>query len=179
MRGPAAVALCLVLVACAADAPEQSDWERAQEAQSWQESRVTLPPYPKSANLIEFDVGAGSEFHFLVDPASLSVGSDGVVRYVLVARSAQGAANVSFEGLRCKDGEYKVYATGSGDRTWVKVPLSRWRPVEQSAGSWHRTLANEYFCPQKTPIRTVAEGVDALRRGGNPRAAELRRDAGG
>ena len=175
MRGPAVVALCLALVACAGDAPDQSDWERAQEARSWQEIRVTLPPYPKSANLVEFDAGTGSEFHFLVDAASLSVGSDGVVRYVLVARSAQGAANVSFEGLRCKDGEYKIYATGGGNRTWVKAPMSRWRPVEQRAGSWHRTLANDYFCPMREPIRTVAEGVDALRRGGNPRAVDLLR----
>ncbi len=172
MRGLAAVALCLALIACAGDAPEQSDWERAQEAQSWQENRVTLPPYPKSANLVEFDVGAGPEFHFLVDAASLSVGSDGVVRYVLVARSLQGAQNVSFEGLRCKDGEYKIYATGSGDGTWVKAPLSRWRPVEQRAGSWHRTLANDYFCPMREPVRTVAEGVDALKRGGNSRSGD-------
>ncbi len=176
MRGPIAIALCLALVACAADNPEQSDWERAQEAQSWQENRVTLPPYPTSANLVAFDAGAGSEFHFLVDIASLSVGSDGVVRYVLVARSPHGAANVSFEGLRCRDGEYKIYATGSGDRTWAKVPLSRWRPVEQRAGSWHRTLANDYFCPLREPIRTVAEGVNALQRGGNPRAGDFRRD---
>jgi hypothetical protein len=93
MRGPTAIALCLALVACAADAPEQSDWERTQEAQSWQENRVTLPPFPKSANLVEFDVGAGSEFHFLVDAASLSVGSDGVVGNQRVAPPPPRAAH--------------------------------------------------------------------------------------
>ncbi|MGH8748044.1 MAG: CNP1-like family protein [Burkholderiales bacterium] len=158
------------MVACAGDAPEQSDWERAQQAQSWQESRVTLPPYPREANLVEFKVGARSDFHFLVDTASLSVGSDGVVRYVLLARSSEGAQNVSFEGLRCKDGEYKIYATGSANGAWLGVREPRWRPVEQGAGSWHRMLANNYFCPAREPIRTVAEGIDALRRGGNSRA---------
>ncbi|MGA7985271.1 MAG: CNP1-like family protein, partial [Burkholderiales bacterium] len=81
-----------------------------------------------------------------------------------------------FEGLRCRDGEYKIYATGSGNGTWLDTRGPRWRPVEQGAGSWHKTLANDYFCPMREPIRTVAEGFDALRRGGNPRASELRRD---
>jgi hypothetical protein len=172
----AAVALCLALVACASDAPEQSDWERAHEAQDWREGQVTMPAYPRAANLVEFGVDAGPDFHFLIDASSLSVGSDGVVRYVLVARSPAGAENVSFEGLRCRDGDYKIYATGSANRSWLSVPKPRWRPVEQGAGSWHKTLANDYFCPLKEPIRTVAEGRDALRRGGNPRALEIRRD---
>jgi len=178
VRGLASTALCLALVACATDAPLQSDWERAQGAQSWRESAVVLPPYPNDEHLIEFEVGARPDFHFLVDASSISVASDGVVRYVLVARSPQGVQNDSFEGLRCRDGEYKIYATGRGDRSWSEARDPRWRPVEQSAGSWHRTLANDYFCPQGTPIRTVAEGIDALRRGGNPRASEYRRDAG-
>lgn len=175
MRALALAALCLALAACAGAGPEQSDWERAHAAQNWQESRGTLPPYPTKSNLIEFDVGGGSDFHFLVDAASLSVGSDGVVRYVLVARSPQGAENVSFEGLHCSAGEYKIYATGSENGTWIRSRDARWRPVEQAAGSWHRTLASDYLCPEKEPIRTVAEGVDALRRGGNPRAGDMRR----
>lgn len=176
MRRLASVALCLALVACAGDAPEQSDWERSHDALNWQETRVTLPAYPKKANLAKFDVGARPDFRFLIDASTLSVGSDGVVRYVLVARSPEGAENVSFEGLRCRDGEYKIYATGGGNGTWISTGAPRWRPVEQGAGSWHKELANDYFCPMKEPIRTVAEGVDALRRGGNPRADDLRRD---
>ncbi len=173
MRALVPIVLCLVLAACAGDTPEQSDWERAQEAQSWHENSVSLPPYPRASNLVALVVDAGPDFRFLADPASLSVGSDGVVRYVLVARSPEGAENVSFEGLRCRDGEFKIYATGRGDGTWLKAREPRWRPVEQRADSWHRTLANDYFCPRREPIRTVAEGVNALRRGGNPRAIDL------
>lgn len=173
MRALVPAALCLALVACAGDAPEQSDWERAQEAQSWQESAVKLPPYPKNADLVEFEAGAGTDFHFLIDAATLSVSSDGVVHYVLVARSPEGAENVSFEGLRCRDGDFKIYATGGAEGTWLKVSEPRWRPVEQRTGSWHRALATGYFCPKREPIRTVAEGADALKRGGNPRARDL------
>lgn len=170
MRGLASVALCLALVSCAQEPPLQSDWERAHQEQNRQEDTVALPPYPERANLVEFEVDAGPDFHFLVDATSLSVGSDGIVHYVLVARSPEGVENDSFEGLRCRDGEYKIYATGRSDRTWSKARDPRWRPVEQSAGSWHRTLADDFFCPQRTPIRTAAEGVDALRQGRNPRA---------
>lgn len=175
MRAPVAAALCLALVACATEAPEQSDWERAHEEASWLEGRVALPAYPKRANLVEFEVDGGADFRFLVDASTLSVGSDGVVRYVLVARSPQGAENVSFEGLRCKDGEYKIYATGAAGGTWFGTREPGWRPVEQAAGSWHKTLARNYLCPNGEPIRTVAEGVAALRRGGNPRAANFLR----
>jgi len=179
VRRLASVVVCLALAACTGLGPEKSDWERAQQAKSWHEESVTLPPYPKRGNLVEFDAGPGTDFRFFVDGASLSVGSDGVVRYVLVARSPQGAENVSFEGLRCNDGEYKIYATGRSDRSWVEAHGARWRPVEQSAGSWHRTLANDFFCPGKSPILSAAEGVEALKRGGNPRADTLRNQSGG
>ena len=178
-RGLAAVVVCCVLVACAGPGPLESDWQRAQEAKTWHEGSVTLPPYPKRANLIEFDAGPGTDFRFFVDSASLSVSPDGVVRYVLVARSPRGAENVSFEGLRCSNGEYRIYATGRGERSWAKTRDASWRSAEQRSGRWHRVLANDFFCPGKWPIRNAAEGVEALKRGGNPRADSLRNQSGG
>ena len=178
MRELASVAICLALVGCAAPGPVESDWQRAQEAKSWHEESITLPPYPKRGNLIEFDPGFATNFRFFVDSASLSVGTDGVVRYVLLARSPQGAENMSFEGLRCSNGEYRIYATGGGDRSWVRNRDARWRSGGQRAGSWHRVLANDFFCPGKSPIRTAAEGVEALKRGGNPRADSVRDRSG-
>lgn len=178
MRGLASAVLCLALLGCAGRGAVESDWQRAQEAKNWHEERVTLPPYPKGKNLIEFDAGPGTGFRFFVDSASLSVGTDGVIRYVMVARSPQGAENISFEGLRCGNNEYKIYATGRGDGGWVKTRGARWRSEAQRAGSWHRALAKYFFCPGKSPIRSAAEGVEALRRGGNPRADFLRYDTG-
>ena len=114
-----------------------------------------------------------------MDSASLSVGDDGVVRYVLVARSPQGAENISFEGLRCSSGEYKIYAIGRSDRSWERTRDAQWRSIVPRAESWHRVLANYFFCPIRSPIRTAAEGVQALERGGNPRANMLHNDSGG
>lgn len=177
MRALASIAICVALVGCADSGPVKSDWQLAQEAKSWHEERVALPPYPKPGNLIEFDAGP-TDFRFFVDAASLSVGDDGVVRYVLVARSPQGTENVSFDGLRCSSGEYKIYAIGRSDHSWARNRDADWRSTAQRAGRWHRVLANDYFCPGKSPIRTVSEGVEALKSGGNPRVRGLRNDTG-
>ena len=149
---------------------QQSDWERHNVRPDLGEEQPTAPPaYPRSDTLIEFGV-SGSEFRFYIDGATLSVGSDGIVRYVLVARSPSGVDNVSFEGMRCA-GEYRPYALGRPDGTWAPSP-GRWRATQR----WHRALLHEYFCPQTQPIRDAAEGVQALRQGGHPFARSL--DAG-
>jgi len=178
VRALASVGICLALLGCAASGPLESDWQREQEAKNWHEELATLPPYPKRGSLIEFDAGPATDFRFFVDSASLSVGDDGVVRYVLVARSPQGAENVSFEGLRCSNGEYKIYATGLGDRSWVRNRDAHWRSLAQRAGMWRWVLAKDYFCPNRIPIRSIAEGVEALKSGGNARATGLRNDTG-
>jgi hypothetical protein len=139
------------------------------------EEPVVLPAYPGKEELIEFKVDAAGEFRFFIDPASLSVGSDGEVRYALVARSAQGVENVSYEGMRCNSADLRLYAFGRGG-AWTGTP-GEWRAMrERSAQRWHTTLFREFFCPQKEPIRNVREGIQALRDGGHPAVRGLTGD---
>jgi hypothetical protein len=149
--------------------PPKSDWERQQEERDWKEAEVTLPAYPKDEGLIEFFVSAASNFRFFIDPRSLSVGADDVVRYTLVARSPSGAETVSYEGMRCNGGTYKVYAFANGG-VWSRSRGNPdWRPIEpKSVQRWHQALRREYFCPFNVGISTAAEGLDYLRRGGHP-----------
>jgi hypothetical protein len=122
------------------------------------------PAYPGEAGLIEFSPGARS-MRFFVDAPSLSVyDKDGVVRYTLVARSPEGARNVSYESLSCATGQYRVHALGRVDGSWGGRE-SDWRPANDP---WHRALYREYFCPQNEAIRSPAEGVRALQQGGHP-----------
>jgi CNP1-like family len=147
----------------------ESDWERAQREKYWKEEKVTLPSYPEAENLIAFDVSATSVFTFFIDKTSLSVGEDGVVRYTLVARSPSGVNNVSYEGMHCSDGTYKVYAFGQPNRTWQSNPSAQWRPVEnKNIVPWRNVLQHDYFCPQNVAISSAADGVSYLKRGGNP-----------
>jgi hypothetical protein len=148
----------------------RSDWEIRQETRDWKEAEVRLPAAPRRENLIEFFVSAASDFRFFIDAASLGVGPDGVVRYALVARSPSGAENLTFEGIRCATGEYRIYAVGRPDGSWGGR-ATEWRVIElRTTQRWHNALQIEYFCPSREPIRTAEEGVDALRRGGHPEA---------
>ena len=159
----------MIAVPAAAQSNQQkSEWQQEQGRRDWKEGEVKLPAFPKSEGLIEFPVVGGS-FRFFIDPASLAVGPDGVVRYTLVARSPSGVANVSYEGIRCESVSYKVFAFGN-DGNWATRETD-WRRIEsKSVQSWHYELRVNYFCPDQRPIETVAEGLDALRSGGHPLA---------
>ena len=150
----------------------KSNWEREQEARELKErgSEAPLPAYPKG-RLIEFFVSSASSFKFFIDPQSLTV-IDGGVRYTLVARSPSGNENVSYEGIRCGvPGHYIIYAFGNGG-AWSRNSNVQWRPIEpKNIQRWHNVLAGQYFCPTRSPIHTVEEGLDALRRGGHPAVA--------
>ena len=169
----AAFGLLTVAAAQAQPVPEdrsregrfKNEYELEQDRLNWKEGEVKLPPYPKTEGLIEFFVSGASSFRFFIDPASLSPGRDGVVRYTLVARSPSGVANVSHEGIRCSTNSYKVYALGNEGRWSARE--SDWRAIEpRSVQRWHLELRSRYFCPGNAPIYTAAEGVAFLRSGG-------------
>ncbi len=159
--------VALLLVAgCSTRPAEQSDWERDNRKPAPAEAQVELPAYPVPARLIEFDQSHAADFRYFIDPETLSVDKDGVVRYVLVARSSSGVANVTYEGLRCETAEHRFYAFGHGDGAWSRS-RSGWRPLQQGQ-PLQRVLYADYFCPQKVAILSAAEGVRALRDGGHP-----------
>ena len=165
-------ALAAIAVQAAAQATvHKSDWEQEQERREWKEGEVKLPAYPKAEALVEFFVSGATSFRFFIDPASLSLGADDVVRYTLIARSPSGVSNISYEGIRCTTGSYNVFALGNDGR-WAKR-VSEWREIEvKSVQRWHNELRSRYFCPNRLSIATVAEGLDALRRGGHPAIAD-------
>lgn len=173
LRGAAALALSGWATLAAAQAQQyDSEWEKKQKELDWKEIEFTLPAVPADKDLIEFSVSAVNNFKFFVDAKSISVGADGVVRYAMVARSPAGAETVSFEGIRCENGIFRVYAYVSGG-AWKRYN-SDWRAIEPQGQvqRWHNVLRDEYFCPKGRIIEKSAEGADALRRGGHP---EVRR----
>lgn len=147
---------------------QQRNWESEDEKRNHLQSAVTLPAWPKNENLIEFYVSNTTSFRFFIDAASVSVGADRVVRYTLIARSQSGVANVSYEGIRCDNGTYTVYAYGRDERWSVRE--SEWRDIEpKSTARWHHELRANYFCVGRTgTIFTAKEGLDALRRASGP-----------
>lgn len=157
------VVLVAVLAGCASP-PLQSDWERAHLSELAREDIVPPPRYPREADLIPFEVPGASGFRFYVDGATLSVRGDHIVRYVLVGRSPGGADNVTFEGMRCATGEFRIYAVGHGDGRWSGEP-GRWRQVPDSLLDPARhALERDYFCADGISVSNAGEAVAALRR---------------
>lgn len=141
------------------------------DAPRWQEEETVLPEFPRDENLREFYVSELTQHRFFIDGATLSVGKDGVVRYVLVIRTRGGATNVSLEGIRCENRKFKIYATGQRDGSWTRSRRDEWRPIENKpANRHHAALSRDLFCPDGVAIRTPAEGREALRLGKHPKA---------
>jgi len=168
------LALGAALLAACGASPEQSDWEKANEAKLERDQDIPvpkLPAFPKRENLVQFEVpGPTQGFRYFIDSASLQVGADKLhlIQYVVVARSPSGGENVAFELLRCTTAEFRTYAYGQSDGTWGGRP-SPWRPVTGAgARPWNFALASHYFCPQAVPVRSADEALRALRQGGNP-----------
>lgn len=137
------------------------------------EKALVLPPYPSSADLLEFGAGPTGSHRFFIDARSLDVGADGVVRYALVVRAAGGATSASFEGIRCKSREKRVYAVGHPQGKWIEARRSVWEPIAVGIGSEHHAvLYNDYFCRGRLTVANREIALHALRSGryGGPRA---------
>lgn len=145
-----------------------------EEKEVWEEFKDVDPPgFPLQDNLREFYVGPATSNRFFIDGSTLSVGGDGIVRYVLVVRTSGGATNVSFEGINCRDFTWKHYASGRSDGTWAKsrAVRSEWRRYDNHTGNrYHGALSRDYFCPGGNAIATADEGRNALRLGKHPNA---------
>ncbi|HZP92758.1 MAG TPA: CNP1-like family protein [Burkholderiales bacterium] len=131
----------------------------------WQESEVQLPPYPDLSGLQPFDIAGPSNYRFLVDPRSISIGADRVVRYTVVARSASGTNNVSYEGIRCETREWKTYAYGRSDGTWASARDAQWQHVPSAlANAFRYALYRDYFCSGGAPVPKAEDALAEMKR---------------
>jgi hypothetical protein len=161
----AALALGLLVLPIAAGAQTRGI-EAGAQGSGWSEAQVAPPGFPKPDNYLPLQVTATTTFAFFVDAESVSVGKDGVVRYSMIAKSAEGVLNISFEGIRCSTREYRVYAYGRPDNTWSETRSATWQPIPPDMRNAQRAvLYVDYFCPARGIIRTAEDGVRALRRG--------------
>lgn len=150
--------------AVGATAEDDEEMEKA-----WEESAWELPAPPKGADLVPFYVSATADNRFFVDSRSLSVGSDGVIRYTLVVETPSGVRNVSYEGMRCQTRERRLYAIGQPDGSWSKSRVVRWERVREAVTNrQHAALFHEYFCPGGIVVMSADEARLALRQGGHP-----------
>jgi hypothetical protein len=138
----------------------------------WKEGSVRLPVWPSDKDLIKVHLDhPGSRFQYYIDRNSLSTGNDGVVRYTLIAESAGGARNLSYEGLRCTPrGTYRIYAYGENGRFLPTSAGDDWRDIDVSGvDPLHYELWRHYLCvPRLFAPRSKRDQVRMLRSGRVP-----------
>lgn len=143
--------------------------ESEDDKKVWQEDKVTPPAAPDIDKLIPFEVSVANANRFLVDPASISVGQDGVVRFTVVIESSGGARTVNYEGLRCSTRERRLYAFGQPDGSWIESKGSTWilmhKQQHKMLNAYPAVLADEYFCINREPPKDAAVAIERLKNG--------------
>lgn len=134
------------------------------QEEAWREATLALPPYPDQARLLELDIDTGANpFRYYLDPESLSVGADRVVRFTTVIVSPSGVRNVTYEGLHCGERTQRRFAYGSGG-DWHPLPGADWERIS-GAGTqrYRKVLYEKYMCPPAEPARDPEQILRRLR----------------
>jgi hypothetical protein len=160
----ASAAALAVLAGCGSPKPTNKDDSAfvylMDRKPNWVENKVdTLPPLPQDANLLEITVSENTPLSFFVDKNSLSVGDDGIIRYTIVVKSPAGARNVNYEGIRCDNYNWRLYASIDEDQTgWDRAVENDFRRIENGElNSYHATLYQDYFCANKLPTGSAKQ----------------------
>jgi hypothetical protein len=133
---------------------------------NWTENKIgELPPLPQAGNLLPFNVSQNTPLHFAIDSKSLTVGSDGIVRYTVVVTSPSGARNVNYEGIRCETYEWRLYAGLNADHDgWDRTVANDWQRIENGElNAYHAALYQDYFCANKIPTGSAKLIVENIR----------------
>lgn len=131
----------------------------------WKESDAPPPPAFNKDKLIPIEMPKYVSLRFGIDPATLTLTADGIVRYVVVAVNAGGSINAMYEGIRCATGEVKTYARYTSSGHWSLVPEPQWKKLNDKLPSKHAmALASQGVCDgPSTSASSVAAIVRALK----------------
>ena len=132
----------------------------------WKEGVVPPPPSFNKDKLIPIDMPPFVSLKFGVDPATLTISTEGILRYVMVASNASGSISAMYEGLRCATGEVKTYARYNSSGQWSLVSSPTWQRLNDNRPSQHAlALANQGVCEGSVlASNTAAELVNRMNR---------------
>ncbi|WP_326544156.1 CNP1-like family protein [Pseudorhodoferax sp.] len=129
----------------------------------WVESEVPPAPTFDVGKLVDVTVDAQGNLRYGIDPATLQLGKDGVVRYVMVARSSTGTLTAMYEGLRCSTGEYRLYARYNAGK-WAQSSSTEWKSLWESTRIKHPlAFARQGGCDSRAAPSSVQEIVRRLK----------------
>jgi hypothetical protein len=133
------------------------------DASDWKEDPVPAAPSFSQDKLIPIDMPTYSSLKFGVDPATIQVGPDGVVRYVVVATSREGGGfNAFYEGIHCAAEQYKTYARFNNG-AWVAEKEPEWKGLRDRATAYTKVLWSQGMCRDHAAQATAAETIRLLK----------------
>jgi CNP1-like family len=153
------VLLLVSSLACAQNSLDNPDWveEKEPPAPAFSVTKVLPLEMP---NFVTVKVG--------IDPNTIYVGNDGIVRYVAVMTNSTGTSNAVYEGIRCLTGEVKTYARAGSSGTWSPVANPVWRDLLDNMGSQHpRMFARQAACYARVVV-SRPDIIKALQTGTKP-----------
>ena len=105
------------------------DLEDIEKNKGAQESKLLLPNGPPlKNNLFPFTPSGNSKtLQFYLDNKNIVIIKD-EVRYTVVIKSPEGAEQILFSGIECKQFLKKTYARFENN-AWVEVNVQEWRPI--------------------------------------------------
>jgi len=113
----------------------------------WKELDVKPPTAFRTDKLVPIDMPRHVSVKVGIDPDTVTISDDGIVRYVVVAVSGSGSINAAYEGIWCRAGEVKTYARAGNDRQWNLVADPQWKGLTSSQPSMHAlALARQGVC---------------------------------
>lgn len=146
------------------DDPLEEEQYEVPDKEKWLEGDVQIPERIDTDDLVEFQVAANeTRFRYYVERSSIQQNTDGVVRFTLVIRSNSGVTNSSYEGFRCRERLYKVYAYG-GDEQLTAIAGTDWEPIAKDESIDYRaTLYDDLLCNlqlgEPNPTQKVIEAM--------------------
>ena len=139
----------------------------------WKESEAPAPPPLNLKGLVPFEVSTISNLTWALDQTAVTIVGDGLVRYVVVARSPSGVFNALYEVINCSKAEMKTYARIVGKeadvdtkdaKKWVGVQDPQWKSMYDIPSKHALVLAKQGVCTGNTAAQTVNEIVTALKK---------------
>lgn len=116
------------------------------DAPEWKEEKVAPPAY-STEKLLLVEMPPYVTLTVGIDPATVTVGADGVVRYVVVMRNTTGSVSAAYEGILCTNGEVKTYARAGSAGGWVVADQPEWKPMTDNLPSRHAyAIAQQGAC---------------------------------
>lgn len=132
----------------------------------WVEATVPAAPAFEPAGGLSIAMPPHVSVKVAVDRNTVVIGTDGVVRYVAYMLNQSGSVSAVYEGIRCPTDEVKTYARWSKNNGWTPVPEPVWKEINSNLPSKHAyAIARQGACDVRLPRSSVAEILDALKRG--------------